>query len=165
MIGIRIICIQVIDMQSMRKLDLNESLGMALILTTKSLEKLSDMKMKSELDLTSSQWKVILALNFNDGSTQKELASKIYTDSSTLVPIIDKMVENGLVERRPDPDDRRNNRIYLTKKAESTVDSIIDSVFEVRKVAYKGVTENEIKSVRLILGKIVANAENAMNKK
>ncbi len=152
-------------MQSMRKLDLNESLGMALILTTKSLEKLADLKMKSELGLTSSQWKIILALNFNDGVTQKELASKIYSDGSTLVPIIDKMVENGLIERRPDPEDRRNNRIYLTKKAESTIDSIISSVLEIRKISYKGVTDNELKTVRQVLNKIIANAENAINKK
>lgn len=152
-------------MQSVRKLDLNESLGVALMLTTKSLEKLADMKMKGELGLTSSQWKVILALNFSDGITQKDLADKIYSDGSTLVPVIDKMVQNGLVERRADLDDRRHNRIYLTKKAESVVDSIIDIVFEIRKVAYKGITDSEFKSVRLILDKIITNSENAINKK
>lgn len=152
-------------MQSVRKLDLNESLGMALILATKSLEKLADAKMKSELGLTSSHWKIILALNFNDGLTQKDLADKIYSDGSTLVPIIDKMVQNGLVDRRPDPNDRRHNRIYLTKKAESVVDSIIDIVLEIRKIAYKGITDSELKSVRLILDKITTNAENVTSKK
>ncbi len=151
-------------MQSMRKLDLNESLGMTLILATKSLEKLADLKMKSELGLTSSQWKVILALNFSNGLTQKDLADKIYSDGSTLVPIIDKMVQNGLVERQPDPDDRRHNRIYLTKRAESVVDSIIDIVLEIRKVTYKGITDSEIKSVRLILDKIITNSENSTKK-
>lgn len=152
-------------MTIVKKLDLSESLGMALMLTTKSLEKLADLKMKNELGLTSSQWKVILALNFSDGMTQKDLAGKIYSDGSTLVPVIDKMVENGLVERRTDPDDRRNNRIYLTKKAGSVVDSIIDIVFEIRKLAYKGITENEIKSVRFVLDKIIENSDNAINKK
>lgn len=151
-------------MQSVRKLDLNESLGMALILATKSLEKLADVKMKGELGLTSSQWKIVLALNFTNGLTQKDLADKIYSDGSTLVPIIDKMVQNGLVDRRPDPNDRRNNRIYLTKKAESVVDSIVDIVFEIRKLAYKGISDNEIKSVRLILDKITTNSENAAKK-
>ena len=152
-------------MAIVKKLDLSESLGMALMLTTKSLEKLADLKMKNELGLTSSQWKVILALNFSDGMTQKDLAGKIYSDGSTLVLVIDKMVENGLVERRTDPDDRRNNRIYLTKKAGSVVDSIIDIVFEIRKLAYKGITENEIKSVRFVLDKIIENSDNAINKK
>ncbi|MEO9277897.1 MAG: MarR family transcriptional regulator [Nitrososphaera sp.] len=146
----------------MQKLDLNESLGMALILATKSLERLADAKMKTELGLTSSQWKIILALNFIEGQTQKEIAEKIYSDSSTLVPIIDKMVQNGLVERRVDPNDRRNNRIYLTKKAGNVVDAIVDIVINMRKIAYKGITNDELKLVRTILDKITANSENAI---
>ena len=148
----------------MRKLDVANSLGMQVILTSKSLERLAEVEMKNRLSLTGSQWKIILALNLSDGLSQKELAEKIYVDGSTLVPIMDKMEREELVERIPDPKDRRNNRIFLTKKSESVVDSIIEIILQVRKLAYKGLSQEELESARDILKKIMDNADSVTNK-
>jgi MarR family transcriptional regulator for hemolysin len=149
----------------MRKLDLENSVGTAIFLASKSLERAAEYRIKNELGLTSSQWKVILALNFFDGISQKELAGKIYIDGSTLVPVIDKMEEGGLVERKPDPNDRRNNMMFLTKKSESVVDSIINILFQLRKEFYKGIAQKEQEKVRTILRKIIDNADTTLNKK
>jgi len=148
----------------MRKLDVSGSLGMQVFLTSKSLERLAEAEMKNRLGLTGSMWKVILALNLRDGLSQKELAEKIYVDGSTLVPIIDKMERSRLLERRPDPKDRRNNRIFLTKKSESIVDSIVEIILAVRKAIYKGLSNEEIESSRIILKKIMHNADSTTNK-
>src|SRR5574337_257854 len=88
--------------------------------------------MKKQLGLTPAQWKVILVLNMMDGLTQREIAEKINIDGSTLVPVIDKMEQGGLVERKTDSNDRRSNRIFLTKKSESTVDSIILIMLQIK---------------------------------
>ncbi len=143
----------------MRKLDLNDSIGMLIALASKSQERLAELEMKKQLGLTPAHWKVILALNISDGLTQKELADKIYVDGSTLVPVIDKMEQNGLVQRRADPKDRRINRIFLTPKSESTIDSIILIVLQLRKMIYRGISEDEINSVRKILGTIIKNSD------
>ena len=143
---------------------MEDSIGTVIFLASKSLERAAEFRIKSDLDLTSSQWKVILALNLFNGISQKELAGKIYVDGSTLVPIIDKMEKGGLVERKPDPNDRRNNLIFLTKKSKSTVDSIIKIILELRKEFYKGITQEEQKNVKMILKKIVDNADNTLNK-
>ena len=92
------------------------------------------------------------------------MAEKIYVDGSTLVPIMDKMEREELVERIPDPKDRRNNRIFLTKKSESVVDSIIEIILQVRKLAYKGLSQGELESARAILKKIMDNADSVANK-
>ncbi|MFZ1075962.1 MAG: MarR family transcriptional regulator [Nitrosotalea sp.] len=143
----------------MRKLDLNDSIGTLIFLTSKSMEGVTEYEIKSKLGLTSSQWKVILALNLFDGLSQRELADKIYVDGSTLVPVIDKMEKNGLLERKPDPKDRRNNRLYLTKKSESIVDSIIEIVLQLRKMLYKGLSKDDLELMRPRLKKIVDNAD------
>lgn len=143
----------------MRKLDLKDNIGTLILLTSKSLEGVAEYEIKAKLGLTSSQWKVILALNLFDGLSQRELADKIYVDSSTLVPVIDKMEENGLLERKSDPHDRRHNRLYLTKKSESIVDSIIEIILQLRKVLYKGLSPNDMKLIRPILNKIIVNAK------
>ena len=146
----------------MRKLDLSDSLGMFIALASKSQEKLAEVEMKRQLGLTPAQWKVILALNMFDGLTQKELAEKIYIDGSTLVPVIDKMEQNGLVERKVDSKDRRINRIFLTKKSESTIDSITLIILQLRKIVFSGISENEINLSKNILKNIIKNSDTAM---
>ena len=144
---------------------MENSLGTAIFLAAKSLERAGEYRIKNDLDLTSSQWKVILALNLFNGISQKDLADKIFVDGSTLVPVIDKMEKNGLVERKPDPKDRRNNLIFLTKISESLVDSIIKIILQLRKEFYKGISEKEQENTKTILRKIIDNTEKTLNKK
>ncbi|MGB6464355.1 MAG: MarR family transcriptional regulator [Nitrosotalea sp.] len=148
----------------MRKLDLRDSIGTLIFLTSKVLEGVAEYEIKSKLGLTSSQWKVILALNLFDGLSQRELADKIYVDSSTLVPVIDRMEKNGLLERKLDPEDRRHNRLYLTKKSESIVDSIIEIILQLRKTLYKGLSKDDLELMRPSLKRIIDNADKLMNK-
>lgn len=152
-------------MTSMRKLDVENSPGALIFLASKSQERLAEVEIKKQLGLTPSQWKIILALSITDGLTQKEIADRIYVDGSTLVPIIDKMEENGLVERKSDSKDRRINRIFLTKKSESTVDSIVETVLQLRKIIYRGISENDLALVKNTLKTIIKNSENAAENK
>ncbi len=142
----------------MRKIDLSDSVGTLIALAAKSQERLAEMEMKKQLGLTPAQWKVILVLDIVDGPTQKEIAEKINVDGSTLVPVIDKMVEIGLVKKVADPEDRRNNRIFLTKKAESTVNSIIDIILHLRKTIYRGISESDINITRNVLKSLITNS-------
>ena len=146
----------------MPKLDVENSPGTLIFLASKAMERLAEIEMKKRLGLTSSQWKVIMSLSLSEGLSQKELAEKIYVDGSTLVPVIDKMEQNGLVERRADPKDRRNNRIFLTKKSEATVDSITDVALELRKIIYKGVSQEKLESVIAVLRTIISNSSMAI---
>lgn len=75
-----------------------------------------------------------------DGLSQRNLADKIYVNSGTLVPVIGKMGKNGLLERKLDLKAKRHNRLYLTKKSESIVDSIIGIIPQLRKILYKGLS-------------------------
>jgi MarR family transcriptional regulator for hemolysin len=69
------------------------------------------------------------------------------------------MEQNGLIERKADSNDRRINRIFLTSKAESTVDSIILIVLQLRKMMYRGVSEEEMNSARKVLDAITKNSD------
>lgn len=147
----------------MRKLDLSESVGTLIALAAKSQERLAEIEIKKQLGLTPAQWKVILVLNMMDGLTQREIAEKINIDGSTLVPVIDKMEQGGLVERKADSKDRRNNRIFLTKKSESTVDSIIMIILQLRKIIYNGISEDQISSIKNVLKTLIKNSDDASN--
>jgi DNA-binding MarR family transcriptional regulator len=69
------------------------------------------------LNLTLAQCKVLCYLQRNEGISQVRLAYLTDTDPMTLVRILDRMEGNGLIERGPDPADRRARRLFLQASA------------------------------------------------
>lgn len=74
-----------------------------------------------ELNLTLPQCKVLGQLSRNEGISQAQLAELTITDPMTLVRTLDRMQQDGWVERRPDPADRRAHRLYLREPAKPIV--------------------------------------------
>jgi MarR family transcriptional regulator, transcriptional regulator for hemolysin len=70
-----------------------------------------------ELNLTLEQCRVLAHLSRNEGISQAQLAELTGTDPMTLVRTLDRMQQDGLVERRPDPTDRRAHRLYVRETA------------------------------------------------
>jgi len=66
------------------------------------------------LGLTRAQWRVLSGLYGHGGMTQTALAESISLAPSPLGKIVDKLEASGYVERRPDPEDRRINRLFVT---------------------------------------------------
>jgi MarR family transcriptional regulator, transcriptional regulator for hemolysin len=68
--------------------------------------------------LTLARARTLLLLSREDGPlTQKDLAEHLAIETPTLVRLLDGLVGQGLVERRPLPGDRRANAVVLTKAA------------------------------------------------
>lgn len=86
----------------------------------------SQRRLARELDeyhLTLPQYSALRALRRSrEGLRMNELASAAQQVSATMTGIIDRLSENGLVERRLDPEDRRAWRVYLTVKGEQLLD-------------------------------------------
>ena len=70
---------------------------------------------------TRAQWLALFRLGEREGMAQVDLAEMLEFKPISLVPILDKLVEQGLVERRPNPTDRRANTLYLTDAGRKTV--------------------------------------------
>src|SRR5262249_41273249 len=69
------------------------------------------------MGLTRGQWLVLTRLYRRPGASQTELADMLEIDRASAGRMIDRMEKNGWVERRPDPADRRINRLHLTGEA------------------------------------------------
>src|SRR5262249_61870450 len=67
--------------------------------------------------MTRAQWAVLARLQRSQGLKQSELADMLDLQPITLTRLLDRLSANGLIERRPDPDDRRANRLFLTPAA------------------------------------------------
>jgi len=77
-----------------------------------------------EISLTLPQCKALTRLQRNEGISQARLAELAAIDPMTMVRILDRMEADGLLERRPDPADRRARRLYLTVKAKPLLEQI-----------------------------------------
>jgi len=68
----------------------------------------------AELDLTAAQAGLLRMLAMVPGRNQKEIAADLGMPPSRFVPFADQLDERGLIERRKNPDDRRQHALYLT---------------------------------------------------
>jgi DNA-binding MarR family transcriptional regulator len=73
-------------------------------------------KIMKPLGLTRAQWRVIVHLHRVDGLTQSDLAELLDVGKVSVGGLIDRLEHSGWVERRDDPQDRRTNLVFLTKK-------------------------------------------------
>jgi MarR family transcriptional regulator, transcriptional regulator for hemolysin len=71
----------------------------------------------AQFGMTRAQWAVLARLDRAEGLNQSELAEMLDLQPITLTRLLDKLAESGLIERRPDPDDRRAKRLFLTPAA------------------------------------------------
>ena len=100
------------------------------------MAKALDSELCKNVSIISGQWRVLLTLKKNqDGLTQKEIANKLGLEAPTLIPIIDRLESDGLVERRVYQNDRRNNRIYRTQKVDTVWDKTIDCAIRILQLA------------------------------
>ncbi len=86
-----------------------------------------------QLGFTRSQWMVLGRLGRQPGVSQTELAELLEIERATAGRLIDRLEENGWLERRPDETDRRIKRIYLTKsgkKVHETISPIAEAMLE-----------------------------------
>lgn len=122
------------------------------------------LKIKCELgrrlkpfDLTTEQWVVLHRLWDKDGLSQKELADLIFKDQPNTTRILDKLSQKGLIRRFDNAEDRRAFLIYLTDEGKETVRTLFPLDGEIRAVACRGVSDEELALLRSLLNRIWNN--------
>jgi DNA-binding MarR family transcriptional regulator len=104
-------------------LDLKRQLIAQLVESSRLLRNYIDGRAKTR-GTTRAQWIVLFRLRQQEGLSQVDLADVLELQPISLVRLLDRLVEHGLLERRPDPRDRRANKLYLTKAGRRLVDDL-----------------------------------------
>lgn len=111
-------------------LDLKRQLVAQLVESSRLLRNYIDHRAKTR-GITRAQWIVLFRLREQEGLSQVDLADVLELQPISLVRLLDRLVEHGWLERRPDPRDRRANRLYLTaggRKLVDELDSLRDAI-------------------------------------
>jgi DNA-binding MarR family transcriptional regulator len=109
------------------------------------------------LRLTRAQCKVLGYLARNEGINQAGLADLLEIKPMTLVRQIDRMEEDGWIERQPQPGDRRARRLVLTDKARPILARILDLSNEIRAESFAGLSKDEGKQLIELLRRVHGN--------
>ena len=107
--------------------------------------------------LTRSQWQVLAYLAQNEGINQSGLADLLEIEPITLGRIVDKLQVLGLVERRPDPSDRRVWLLHLTPAARPKLTLLHSLGVVTRGEALVGVSSADIEHLLKTLQALKAN--------
>ncbi len=76
----------------------------------------------AEVDLSPSLFRILNLIDAVEGRSQQAIGEATQVPPSRMVALVDELEQRGLVERRPDPDDRRIRALYLTRKGRSALD-------------------------------------------
>ncbi len=133
--------------------------------SAKTWERAADLELRERFGLTGAKWKIIVVLSMREGITQKHIADMAFVEAPTLVPVIDKMEKEGYLTRQPDPSDRRNNLIFMTKKSKDIVDPIIDCILEIRNMGLNKISKKDMETAKKVLEQIIFNTEEFIRQK
>jgi DNA-binding MarR family transcriptional regulator len=114
------------------------------------------------LGTSRSQWWVLAFLSRDDGSPQTNLADELDVGKVALGGLIDRLEEAGMVQRRPDPIDRRVKRVFLTKEGRKLVSQNKELDKSVNETTLQGVSEADFEITMRTLDKMKSNLLAAM---
>ena len=114
------------------------------------------------LGLTQAQWRALVHLSRNEGLNQVGLADLLEVQPITAARLIDKLVAAGLVERRPDPSDRRAQRLFLTEHASPMLAQIWEIADEIYDVILAGLSADDRDVLAGLLGRMRSNLTTLM---
>lgn len=93
----------------------------------------------------------------NPGEPQHRIAETVGLQRSSVVPILDKMEANGIIERQSAASDRRAKTVWLTEKGETVLDELIEPANELEARMLRGFSQEEIDQLLTGLDRIVEN--------
>ncbi|MBI5449945.1 MAG: MarR family transcriptional regulator [Gammaproteobacteria bacterium] len=112
------------------------------------------------LGLSQAKWQLLVQLHLaEDDLTQIELSSRLGIEGPTLVRLLDRMEEDGWVERRLSSSDRRAKTVHGTAKARAIMRDIRQIAGRLRAELLSGLSPQDLAVASAVLKQIKQRAE------
>ncbi|MBB3770960.1 DNA-binding MarR family transcriptional regulator [Angulomicrobium tetraedrale] len=109
------------------------------------------------LGLTAGEARALIHVSINPGLRQGVLAVRMNVEPMTLVGFLDRLEAHGLIQRTPDPTDRRAKIVQLTATAAPLLAQVMAAAAIAREEALAGVEDTEREVLRVALTRMRAN--------
>lgn len=104
------------------------------------------------------EWRLIAVVAEGEGMTQQALGRKTQMDKVTVSRAAIALVDRGLLERRPNPDDQRSHLLSLTAAGRALYDDVSPKALELEARIFAGFSPAEIERFTAMLARIEAAA-------
>ena len=128
----------------MSQLSTEREIAFTIIDVARMLRTYAD-QLARQFGISRAQWGVLVRLDRSEGLKQSELAEILDLQPISLTRLLDRLAENGLIERRADPNDRRANRLFLTPAAHPLLEQLAEIGKDMMTTVLEGLepTSNE----------------------
>ncbi len=117
-----------------------------------------------QFGISRAQWAVLVRIDRTEGLKQSELAEILDLQPISLTRLLDRLAENGLIERRADPNDRRANRLFLTPAAKPMLERLAALGSDMMETVLDGLDVKSIERTLKELGSVKENLRRAINR-
>ena len=137
---------------------LSKEIAVELNLTGCKLKQFIAAKLRQmEVPLTPEQF-ILIDLLWNQGSmSQQQLADQMQKDKNSVTKLVDALERKGFVVREQNRQDRRSNTLVLTEKAEGLKSGAKQKGISILDEMLIGISEEELRSFLVTLGKLNRN--------
>ena len=146
----------------MSKLNISE-LGLVLFGTARAWRTKLDQRLRP-LGLSQGKWRTLMYLS--DGGnklTQKEIAERMGIEGATLAGLLDRLENDGWVERRDSVQDRRCKTVHLQRRSKAVLDKIFNTAHDLRAELIENIPQQDLETCISVLSKIKDKAERPAN--
>jgi DNA-binding MarR family transcriptional regulator len=109
--------------------------------------------------MTRAQWAILIRLDAQPGLLQKELAEILEVEPITVARLIDRLESRNMVERRPDPGDRRCWRLHLTDASRPLLSDIGVQLDDVARILLADISSDTLEIVAGALSRMRDRAQ------
>jgi MarR family transcriptional regulator for hemolysin len=117
-----------------------------------------------QFGISKAQWSVLVRIDRHEGLKQSELADMLDLQPISLTRVLDRLAENGLIERRADPNDRRANLLYLKPAARPMLDKLSVLSTTMMQTVLDGLDSRTVERMLGELGQIKDNLRAAIGR-
>jgi DNA-binding MarR family transcriptional regulator len=107
--------------------------------------------------ISPEQWFLMFRLYERPEQAQSELADRDLQDHPNITRLVDALEQRELVQRTPDPNDRRRSLVSLTAAGQQLMDTLLPQVVAERQRIFHGLSPAELETLVTILHKIEHN--------
>ena len=138
--------------------NINE-LGLVLFGTARAWRTRLDQRLRP-LGLSQGKWRTLIHLSQGGNKlTQKEIAERMGIEGATLAGLLDRLQEDGWVERRGSAADRRCKTVHLQRRSKAVLDKIFNTAHDLRTELIEDIPQRDLETCIRVLARIREKAE------
>jgi len=133
-----------------------------LVLAGRRYRALLDERLRSTGQSSARMETMAVILTAPEPRPQVDVAKRLRIEGPTLTRMLDALEKDRLVERLPDPSDRRTKQLRLTESGEETLEEIFAIADGLRTRLFEGFSEAEVDTINAFLTRLLERLDSGL---